>query len=107
MKNISLAQACLLVAVLIMVIVGLIIFTSIDHFADSYTGNRAAEVRNTVVSYVAQCYALEGAYPPDLAYLEDRYGLQLDEDKYIYHYEMFATNIFPDIQVFVIEKAGD
>ena len=107
MKKISLTQTCLLVAVLIMAIVGLIIFTNIDHFADRYTDNRADEVRNTVVAYVAQCYALEGAYPPDLAYLEARYGLQLDEDKYIYHYEMFATNIFPDVQVFAIEKAGD
>ena len=26
-----------------------------------------------------QCYALEGAYPPNLEYLEDNYGLILDE----------------------------
>lgn len=107
MKKLSLTQICLFAAILIMVIVGLIIFSSIDNFKDQYTENRAAEIRSTVIQYVAQCYALEGAYPPDLAYLEARYGLQLDKDKYIYHYEMFASNIFPDVQVYAIPKAGD
>ena len=51
---------------------------------------------------VVQCYAIEGRYPPDIAYLEARYGLSVDQDKYIVHYEVFASNIYPDITV--IEK---
>lgn len=52
-------------------------------------------LRRTVVS----CYALEGRYPPDIAYLKEYYGLQLNEKKYIVHYEIFAENIMPDITV--------
>ena len=48
---------------------------------------------------VVSCYALEGRYPPDVAYLEEQYGLQISEDRYIVHYEIFAENIMPDITV--------
>ena len=107
MKKLHLTQISLLVTILIILVVGAIIFLSIGNFEDNHSRNRAEEIRGTVISYVAQCYAMEGLYPNNLDYLEDNYGLQLDRDKYIYHYEMFATNIFPDVQVFVKEKAGD
>ena len=42
---------------------------------------------------VVSCYALEGRYPPDVAYL------QVNEEKYIVHYEIFAENIMPEITV--------
>jgi len=107
MKKLNLTQISLLVSVLIIALIGAVVFMSIDDFGDKYTDNRTEEIRSTVVSYVAQCYAMEGKYPPDLYYLQANYGLQLDEDQYIYHYEIFATNIFPDVQVFGMQKAGD
>ena len=48
---------------------------------------------------VVSCYALEGRYPPDIDYLQQEYGLQINEEKYIVHYEIFAENIMPDITV--------
>lgn len=45
------------------------------------------------------CYAAEGAYPPSIEYLEEHYGLTVDESRYIVHYEVFADNILPDITV--------
>ncbi len=45
------------------------------------------------------CYATEGRYPQDYNYLRQRYGVQVDEEKYIVHYEIFAENIMPDITV--------
>ena len=47
----------------------------------------------------AACYAVEGAYPPDLEYLEAHYGIRVDEEKYTVHYSMFAENLMPDITV--------
>ncbi|MBP7402705.1 MAG: hypothetical protein KBA30_08820 [Clostridia bacterium] len=47
-----------------------------------------------------QCYALEGAYPPDLDYLADRYGLILDPDRFVYRYEVPAGNLPPIVEVF-------
>ena len=46
-----------------------------------------------------QCYAVEGFYPPDAAYLEENYGVTVDRDRYAVHYEVFASNILPEITV--------
>ena len=48
------------------------------------------------------CYAAEGAYPPDLDYLKDHYGLQIDEERYVVRYTAFAENLMPDITVLEI-----
>ena len=48
---------------------------------------------------VAACYATEGFYPPDLSYLREHYGLQIDESRYRVFYEVFAPNIMPEITV--------
>lgn len=45
------------------------------------------------------CYAAEGIYPPDLAYLEEHYGIQIDETRYAVSYEAIASNLMPDITV--------
>lgn len=52
-------------------------------------------LRQTAVA----CYAAEGAYPPDVAYMERHYGLQVDKERYIVHYEIFASNLMPQITV--------
>lgn len=60
-------------------------------------GKRQLEeaLRRTAVS----CYALEGFYPPDVAYMRSHYGLQYDERAYTVHYSVFASNLMPDITV--------
>lgn len=52
-------------------------------------------LRRTAVA----CYASEGFYPPDVAYMQEHYRLQFDEDSYAVHYELFASNLMPDITV--------
>ena len=60
-------------------------------------GLRMAEqaVRQAAVS----CYALEGSYPASYEDLKNRSGISIDEEKYIVFYEIFASNIFPEITV--------
>ena len=52
-------------------------------------------VRRTAVT----CYALEGTYPPGIAYLQEHYGLTFDESAYIIHYQLLASNLMPDITI--------
>lgn len=52
-------------------------------------------LRRTAVA----CYATEGAYPPSVRYMEQHYGLQYDRETYVVHYEVFASNLMPDITV--------
>ena len=51
------------------------------------------------------CYAVEGAYPEDLDYLREHYGLAYDQSRYIVNYDAFASNLIPEI--FVVEVEAD
>lgn len=59
----------------------------------------AAAVKAAVVRSALQCYVVEGVYPPDLQYLEEHYGLQLNREDYYITYDAFASNLPPDIRV--------
>ena len=56
-------------------------------------------VRNAVRNAVLTCYAVEGAYPQDVEYLIDNYGLAYDQNRFFISYDAFASNVFPDIRV--------
>ncbi len=107
MKKMSLSFVSMLVCLAIMAALALLVVINVKEYGSSYNERRLDEIRDTVISSVSQCYALEGAYPPDLKYLEDNYGLIMDKSRYIYHYEMFASNIFPDVKVLYLRETGD
>lgn len=45
------------------------------------------------------CYAAEGIYPPNVNYMKEHYGIQIDEEQYLVIYDIFAENLMPDITV--------
>lgn len=70
----------------------------------TYVGTTGAEnelalVKTAVKNAALTCYAVEGAYPEDLDYLRENYGLAYNTEAYVVHYDAFASNIMPDIQV--------
>ena len=77
------------------------------YFAFSGSGKDLDEetvtaIRDAIRRSALQCYVVEGVYPPDLAYLQDHDGLQVNTDNYYVVYEAFASNVPPTINV--IEK---
>lgn len=46
-----------------------------------------------------QCYVVEGAYPPNVAYLEENYGLQVNREDFYVNYDIFASNVPPSVLV--------
>ncbi len=56
---------------------------------------------DAIMRSAVQCYAIEGFYPPNIEYLEDNYGLMLNRDKYVISYNVFASNIMPEVTVFI------
>jgi hypothetical protein len=59
--------------------------------------------KNAITRAAVQCYALEGRYPLSVSYLEENYGLRVDREKYTIHYQAFASNIIPDIDVIPLD----
>lgn len=70
---------------------------------DSLDGGRDEEDRRQLEEALQRgcmaCYAAEGVYPPDLDYLKEHYGVQVDESRYAVMYSAFAENLLPDITV--------
>ena len=52
-------------------------------------------VREAAVS----CFVLEGAYPATYEQLKAYSGLAVDDEKYVVFYEIFASNLMPEITV--------
>ena len=50
------------------------------------------------------CFVLEGAYPATYEQLKAYSGVAADEEKYVVFYEIFASNLMPEITV--VERRG-
>ena len=55
--------------------------------------------RESIVRAIVSCYAIEGSYPETFEYIKENYGVGIDEGKYAVHYEVFASNIMPDVTI--------
>ena len=58
-----------------------------------------AAIQAAVERSALQCYVVEGIYPPDLNYLEDNYGLQINTKDFYVTYDAFASNVAPHVIV--------
>ena len=61
----------------------------------------AAAIEEAIRKSALQCYVIEGVYPPDLKYLVENYGLQVNERDFIIHYEAFSSNLPPTVRVLI------
>ena len=74
-------------------------FNGLSNVTGEVSEQGRTKLENAVRRAAVACYAAEGAYPPDVAYMVEHYGLTVDESRYIVHYEIFAENLMPDITV--------
>ena len=74
-------------------------FTAISELESGRSDQGRAQLEAALRRSAVACYAAEGIYPPELSYLEEHYGLQIDEERYIVHYDVFGSNMMPDITV--------
>ena len=55
-------------------------------------------IKTAVERCAMQCYVVEGAFPPSLAYLVENYGLQINEKEFYVSYDIFASNVPPAVK---------
>ena len=82
------------------VLVALVWFlTAVSNLEAGRQNEGRAQLEDAIRRAAVACYAAEGIYPPDLTYLEEHYGVQVDEARYTVDYNVFASNLMPDITV--------
>lgn len=86
---------------IVVVAVIILIYFGVENFGDSHDERQMQIAHDAIIKASVQCYALEAQFPPSLDYLVENYGITLDEEKYIYHYQGIASNMVPEIKIFV------
>lgn len=87
------------IAILLFAIIAVGVLCGIADASDARAQEEMQMAQDSVRRAVVSCYAIEGCYPQNYDYLAENYGLTIDEEKYIVHYEIFASNIMPEITI--------
>ena len=78
----------------------LLMFTAaLSNLDEGRRSEGKVQLEEAVRRSAVACYAAEGIYPPSLEYLEEHYGVQVDRERYTVIYEVFASNLMPDVTV--------
>ena len=82
-------------------IVGIILvfFTATNNLRKGQDDEGLDQLESAIRRACASCYAIEGYYPPTVSYIQDHYGVVIDNNKYSVFYDVFSGNIMPDITV--------
>ena len=90
---------------LLMVILLSGVWLAVSRVGTAQSGAQTQFVYDAVHNAALNCYAVEGAYPEDLEYLRENYGLAYDQSRYFVTFNAFASNLVPEI--YVVEVEGD
>ena len=101
-QDIRFAVGCVVSAAVFGAVVGFFL-QGIAAFGQRIEAEGARTLQNAIMRACVQCYAIEGRYPPGVQYLEDEYGIRIDEERYAVFYSGFASNVMPDITVVPLE----
>lgn len=82
--------------IIVIAFVGIYTYNSVEKAGEE---QQIKAIEGAVIQSAVQCCSIEGAYPQDLEYLENHYGLIIDQEEYIVVYELIASNILPEVTV--------
>lgn len=89
------------ISVLVIILLIVYMYIAVDNAKRKSDVENFNILQDAIIKSAVQCYAIEGFYPPDIKYLENNYGLLVDHDKYFISYNVFASNIIPEVEVFL------
>lgn len=87
---------------LCLLVVGVLLgsfFTAVDRVETGQRQQGKQQLYQALQRTAAACYAAEGSYPPSLAYMQEHYGIVIDEEHYKVIYRAEASNLMPEITV--------
>jgi len=79
----------------------LFFYTSVENVKIRRDNENIHILEDAIIRSAVQAYSIEGFYPPDIQYIEDNYGLMVDHEKYAISYDVFASNIMPEVVIYL------
>lgn len=86
-------------SVFFFVIIIAVFLIGISFIASTSSKDQKQVLTDAVNKDIIHCYAVEGYYPPSLAYIEDHYGLTYDKSRYLIDYVPVGDNIMPSVTI--------
>lgn len=77
----------------------LVLLTAVGNLQRTNAAEGQKQLTQCLNRAVISCYAIEGFYPPNLDYLKQHYGIQVNEERFTVFYDVFGDNLMPDITV--------
>ncbi len=84
---------------ILFIIIGALFVNGVASVSETTLTKQRESLETALHRSISQCYAVEGIYPPSLAYIEENYGLTYDKELFYVDYQPFSSNIFPDITI--------
>lgn len=103
-RNDPLHQIWIVVSSFFFIFIFLLFLFFILNMKGSSSDAQKIRLEENIHKGIAQCYALEGTYPPDLSYLEEHYGLVYNHNLFYVDYVSIGSNIFPDVTVITMDR---
>lgn len=99
--NIKESKPSIMSVLPVLLIIAALLFFTIGSGSLSTSGSdqEYTIVSNALDRSITQCYALEGAYPPDLDYLHDNYGFTYNTAHFYIDYRYIGGNLRPDVTI--------
>ena len=77
----------------------LLFLSGIQHLSKASLARQKESLESALSRSISQCYAVEGAYPPDITYLQEHYGLTYDSSLFLIDYISYGSNLRPEVTV--------
>lgn len=95
--------------VTVLIVFAAVVFLFISGVTDvSKTSDEQSmqQLQQSIEAAAKNCYAVEGFYPAGVSYLEEHYGIDIDDSKYVVLYELLGSNIAPYVKVIKVGSGG-
>ena len=82
-----------------LIIIFLVFIRGLSNVSRTTTEKQKASLETALSHSIAQCYAVEGQYPPSISYLVEHYGLIYDPDAFLIDYDSIGDNLYPEYTI--------
>ncbi len=102
-KNTSVNKPIIL-SIIVFVCIFMFFIFAISNTKDEIGANEKDNLIQAIDNAVVSCYATTGAYPESIDEIIEKYGIIIDNEKFIVQYDVISSNVKPNVTIFVKEK---
>lgn len=98
------AKFIVLLPLIAFLLLFVLFYSGIQSVSETTMEKQRESLETALMRSISQCYAVEGAYPPNLDYIVEHYGLIYDDSLFYIDYQPIGSNIMPDVTI--LTKSG-